>query len=1267
METEATSTRTSNMTIRPRNHRGFTLLEMLITIAALTGIMTIAVVSYTGVQTSLKTKKLEQDVAAVNSAVKVYLANGGQMGALVTPQAIINKLKTVPSADNRKEIAGLRGSMIDPQLEVVMQSVEEAESGEPRAHWNAATKSFDVVLEGDPGIKGFRMNKALLLNAPVFDDDRIVSLKLAKTSKWIWDYQEAGGSGTPTFGPVNVGSTSQVPFGLPNTPAGAIQLNPPSFDPVGGTYALTDFESLEVTISDPNPVGASQLFYSLDGTTWQLYLGEVFEVEPDDAIHAISVSLDPDFWEDSDVYVSSYTANPVQLNIALDVPQNPVTLSNSDEIPPRYLSSDYFQVAWSFDGQDPRVAAAGTTGAFAGAFGGATFDYGLDKWGDAESLPIKVVAESLESGILADSELMSTEITIDRIQLEKPLSDLDPNGAYTANQQITFTPVSSSGNLPVGWRIYYTTDGTDPGFTDGGEPERGSLYTGAFDLFSGTSSTANVNARVYGPAGKAHWFLPSPLYSASVTRWEVPTWHGYIGGDFANNSYSSFRNIKQHQTNGVLDTSFNPGSGLSDQGRALALQPDGKVIVAGDFTSVDGVTRGRIARLNTDGSLDTSFDPGNGFDDEVVAVALQSDGKILVGGKFRKFQNHWRKGYCRLNADGSLDWSYNVGQAVHSDDDGWVHSIAIQPDGKAIVGGCFSRYDYNSAYSLARVNTNGSYDGSFDTTPGVNGYLHVVKLQGDGKILIGGSFSRYDNKSRSNLARVLPNGRNDDSFDVGRGPNKDVYTISLFPDGKIFIGGNFSDVDKKKRQGVARILVDGSVDPSYQIEFTQGQGQAVPSWIVYGSDIESTGRVIVGGNLRAYNPQSGARGAFVRLDANGAIDHSYNPEDLPQHSYVYAVAVRPDNRAIVTGKFPEIFNSTGGNLAKLDTATGALDTSFDVGSGADEPVHSVLSLSGGDVLAGGEFEDVDGSTRERFARLGADGTLRALSLDIDTGAVHALAEDADGKILLGGDFDDVNNDSNYRGLARLDADGNLDTGFVLPGTTESVWVQTHSWKWWIGYWQTVSTSGFNGRVHCILPLEDGGYLVGGDFTEYGGSAQTGLALINSDGSLNPLVSAANGNAPGSGGVRSIIVLPNDKIIYAGDFAGQVACLNSDLSPDGSFSPASINGAVESVAIQEDGRLLVGGSFTTVSGSNRKRVASLNPDGSLYAGFDPGNGANGDVHQVVALPGGKAVLLGEFSSYDGAPRKGTACVNPDGSLDDAFVNPSLTVNSINTTD
>src|SRR5438876_310663 len=195
---------------------------------------------------------------------------------------------------------------------------------------------------------------------------------------------------------------------------------------------------------------------------------------------------------------------------------------------------------------------------------------------------------------------------------------------------------------------------------------------------------------------------------------------------------------------------FDPGADRNV--KALAVQPDGKVIVGGTFSNLGGggtgtVARNRIARLNPDGTLDVSFDPG--ANDRISTVVLQPDGKILVGGNFSMIGGGGtgtvaHSGIARLNPDGTVDTSFAgsaTGRGTHPEDS-TVFAIVVQPDGKIVAGGeLTAMMDGGGTFSrsqIGRFNPEGTVDTSFD--PGANNDIKGLALQPDGKILVVGDF-----------------------------------------------------------------------------------------------------------------------------------------------------------------------------------------------------------------------------------------------------------------------------------------------------------------------------------------------------------------------------------------------------------------------------------------------------------------------------------------------------------------------------------------------
>ncbi|MEO7765932.1 MAG: delta-60 repeat domain-containing protein, partial [Ferruginibacter sp.] len=198
------------------------------------------------------------------------------------------------------------------------------------------------------------------------------------------------------------------------------------------------------------------------------------------------------------------------------------------------------------------------------------------------------------------------------------------------------------------------------------------------------------------------------------------------------------------------DQGFGFGDGANGSVLTTAIQSDGKIIIAGGFTTYNGTVRNNIARLNTDGSLDAGFNPGTGTGGTIQTAAIQSDGKIIIGGTFFSFNGTARNNIARLNADGSLDAGFNPGTGTTST----IYSSSIQSDGKIIIGGIFNAYNGTTRNAFARLNADGSLDAAFNAGTGVGAgaIVYTIPIQNDGKIIIGGQFTFYNGTARRGIA-----------------------------------------------------------------------------------------------------------------------------------------------------------------------------------------------------------------------------------------------------------------------------------------------------------------------------------------------------------------------------------------------------------------------------------------------------------------------------------------------------------------------------------
>ena len=341
----------------------------------------------------------------------------------------------------------------------------------------------------------------------------------------------------------------------------------------------------------------------------------------------------------------------------------------------------------------------------------------------------------------------------------------------------------------------------------------------------------------------------------------------------------------------LFDPSFDPGQGALGAYndpcvQTLAVQPDGKVIVGGCFTNVGGVARGGIARLNVDGSLDGSFDPGSGISGvsgesggspAVFTLALQADGKIILGGSFLAVNGRVHPSLARLNRDGTLDETFNakVGGLGHNGPD--VRQVVVQVDGKILLAG-FSSLNFG----LARLNSDGSLDTSFriDHTDQPVPQVLAIALQADGKILAGGKF--YEGPLPY-LIRLSADGSLDSTFKATPPASLieslRISSMALQFDGKILACANFFQTDGNSGNEIFRFNSDGSLDPT----FNDGSGR-----YNYLSQIQ----LLANGKVLAVGYHGG-----VRLNVDGSLDRTFELEGLS------AVAIQADGLIVAGGSF----------------------------------------------------------------------------------------------------------------------------------------------------------------------------------------------------------------------------------------------------------------------------------------------------------------------------------------------------------------------------
>lgn len=715
---------------------------------------------------------------------------------------------------------------------------------------------------------------------------------------------------------------------------------------------------------------------------------------------------------------------------------------------------------------------------------------------------------------------------------------------------------------------------------------------------------------------------------------------------------------------GANDPTFNPadvgfGQGVGARSgivMASAVQPDGRILIAGSHPTYNVRGRGWISRAIADGSVDASFNPsGQGPDGHVYALALQDDGKILVGGYFTTCgtPDDACLRLARLDTDGTWDPAFtgSVGGGAT-----YVNSIVVQPDGKILVGGSFQYVSGQSRNGIGRILATGAIDATFNPGSGVNGIVNGIALQPDGKIIIVGNFTTCNGTARPRVARLNADGSLDSSFDPGTGADMQVRTCAVRPDGKILIGGDLTTYDGTLVGHLVQLNADGTVDPS----FDPGSGADAG---IYSISPLPDGTCLVAGSFITF--AGAARPGLVRLQADGTLDPAFNAMATAGAS-VRTTTWTPDGRIIAGGDFSTLGGEPCTNLAKLD-APGTMVPGFNPVSACNSGVSDCHVLEDGKILLSGYFTAYFDQQVFRIIRLLPDGE-RDPTFDSGSGAdggINALLVDPEGRIIIVGSFWNYNG-TPRRGIARLDADGTLDPSFD-PGT------------------------GPNGTVRSAALSEDGMIVIAGEFYSYDGIPRKHVARIHADGGLDTTFDPGVGP---SNYVEACAVQPDGKTVIAGRFStcsgvnikglarleadgtldagfligpglgglgmATTCALQDDgrilvsgvfssvngipaidrvrLLADGTVDPtftctAPIDGPIREFLIQSDGRILAGGSFTTHDGLTTPHLLRFNSDGTLDPTFEVGAGTDGDVHALAEQAPDRLLVGGLFTSYD----------------------------------
>jgi len=536
--------------------------------------------------------------------------------------------------------------------------------------------------------------------------------------------------------------------------------------------------------------------------------------------------------------------------------------------------------------------------------------------------------ESIATGGTSPNEWIQVKITFDsRISVAETELDVDEQSGVahvTVRRQFGssgFVSVNyaTSNNDATAGDDYYAVSGTltwEDGETDDKTiivPIRPDIIADGGESFTLTLSgviggtldpnAASTEITLLDAGQRITTFAPGFFNNSVYAITPLEDGKVLIGGNISHTrgDFSNTNNLARLNSNGSIDNSFITGTGFNGLVRDIAVQDDDKVIVVGDFTTYNGSSCNRIVRLNSNGSIDSSFLTaiGSAADDDIWSVAIESSGDILLGGVFDNFKGIAANGLVRLQSSGlpttlnlpfgsnatvwcvlaepdgtimvggnftistgfttirdiarltntgSRDTSFNPG----SGSNGGVYHLSKTPDDKYILGGYFNSYNGSSAERCCRINSSGSLDTTF-IPPSINSSIRVVTTQPDGKSLIGGFFT----SPASRLERLTSSGPSDSSFDQGSGPNGSVYSVALDNKGSIWVGGNFFSYNGSTSRPIVKITGGISAyDIWVQTQFTASEiaaGDADPDADPDGDDMSNLAEMAMGTNPTVAN------------------------------------------------------------------------------------------------------------------------------------------------------------------------------------------------------------------------------------------------------------------------------------------------------------------------------------------------------------------------------------------------------------------------------
>lgn len=619
------------------------------------------------------------------------------------------------------------------------------------------------------------------------------------------------------------------------------------------------------------------------------------------------------------------------------------------------------------------------------------------------------------------------------------------------------------------------------------------------------------------------------------------------------------------------------------------------------------LTNSKIVKISSNNIIDDSFNTGTGFKYittlsrslELNDFAVQPDGKILVMGEFNRFNNLNVHSLIRLNTDGSLDNTFNFlpSYSTAKVTSNEFNKILIQDDGKIIIIGDIGN---GNLRNITRLNPDGTRDTTFNIA---NGYYGTICLAPNNKYYVSFQLTIGSNYNMKSLARINSNGTFDSSFPVVDflPVNDYLTTINkiLIDDNHIYVGGNFarlvSSTSAFNRRCLLRLNLDGTLDTTFNIGtgFTSSSYYNVAS--VYEIKKQDDGKILVAGLFNRFNGNvDGLTNNIVRLNNDGSRDTNFlNPSHLDLN-FIKTVSLFSDNKILASGGnydnfYLSIPTTLGSDIfISIMNPDGTKNINFNNISKDffDSKVLDIHESADNKIYACGDFHLYNGEVKKFFIRLNSDGSIdNSMNYGNGVGFSTTISQVdyvknittnlTNDKIFLSVGNDNGNrtyNSSTFKQIIKLNLDGSHDNSFSIVG------------------------AGFSGNINAILPLPNDKLLVGGVFNTYNSTNTCNNlgVLSNGSGILNHTTTFA---------VYSLIYQNDGKILVSGTGLKRYGVNSSgNLLNDNSLivDPLITSINCDHIAVTSDDKIIMSGTFI-VNGVS-KEIIKLNNDGSLDLSF-----------------------------------------------------------------